>query len=192
MTSLEQKQKRILFLKYLESKGIESVSAEIERNEREVKFILHLEKVRMRRDKRIDYLLNDKVPSYDKVDFIGKQFFYLDKGSDEIFFYCNDGKIYQMYHEQEYCESVYIDGVEGDINDLINSEILNVELVIKPMKVSYGTATLTFYKFTTQKGTVTIKWFGNSTGSYSESIDIRTFDSKDIWRDTRLEVLGIN
>jgi hypothetical protein len=77
MTTLEQKQKRILFLKYLESKGIETVSAEIERNEREVKFILHLEKVRMRRDKRLNYLLNDKVTSYDKVDFIGKQFFLL-------------------------------------------------------------------------------------------------------------------
>jgi hypothetical protein len=191
MITLEQKQKRILFLKYLESKGIETVSKEIERNERDVNFILHLEKVRMRRDRRLDCLLNEKVPSYDEVNFIGKHFFYIDKGVDEIFFYCSDGKIYQMYHEQDSCESVYIENVKGDINDLINSEILNVELVTKPKKVSYGTATSTFYKFTTQKGSVTIKWFGNSNGYYSESIDIRSFESKDIWRDTRLEVLGI-
>ena len=191
MTTLQQKQKRILFLKYLESKGVETVSKEIERNERDVKFILHLQRVRTRRDERLDYLLNDKIPSYEAVNFIGKQFFYIDKEDDEIFFYCNDGKIYQMYHEQDSCESVYIEKVEGDINDLINSDILNVEVFTKPKKVSYGTSTLTFYKLKTSKGTVTIKWFGNSNGHHSESVDLRTFEAKDIWRDRRLEAFGI-
>ena len=189
MDNINKKQKRVEFLKYLESKGIETVSNQIKRNENEIRFILHLEKVRIRRDERLNYLLNDKTPSYDKVNFIGKQFFHIHKEDDEIFFYCSDGKIYQMYHEQEYSESVYIKNVKGDINDLINNEILNVELVTKDKKVSYGTATSTFYKFTTQKGSVTIKWFGNSNGRHSESIDLRTFDAKDIWRDKKMEIL---
>ena len=36
MNSLEQKQKRVQFLKYLESKGIETVSKQIQRNENEL------------------------------------------------------------------------------------------------------------------------------------------------------------
>ena len=189
MNNINKKQKRVEFLKYLESKGIETVSNQIQRNENEIKFLLHLEKVRIRRDERLNYLLNDKIPSYEKVNFIGKQFFHIDKEDDEIFFYCSDGKIYQMYHEQEHSESVYIKNIKGNIENLINTDILNVEIVTKDKKVPYGTATLTFYKFTTQKGSVTIKWFGNSNGHYSESVDFRTFDAKDIWRDKKMEIL---
>jgi hypothetical protein len=190
MNNLEQKQKRILFLKYLESKGVETVSKEIERNEREIKFILNLQRIRRRRDERLDYLLNDKI-SYSEANFVDKQFFYIDKGDDEIFFYCNDGKIYQMYHEQDSCESVYIEDIEGNLNDLLNTDILNVELVAETKKVAYGTETLTFYKFTTQKGSATIRWFGNSNGYYSESVDIGVLVLKDLWRDKRLELLAI-
>jgi hypothetical protein len=102
MTSLEKKQKRVNFLKYLESKGIETVSDQLKRNEKEIRFILNLEEVRNKREDRLNILLNE--PTYTEVNFLGKQLFYieeLEKGDDEIFFYCNDGKIYQMYHDQE-------------------------------------------------------------------------------------------
>ena len=121
MTSLEKKEKRVSFLKYLESKGIETVSDQIRRNENEIRFILHLENVRNKREDRLNLILN---PTYTEINFIGKQFFHiedLEKGDDEIFFYCNDGKIYQMYHDQESGESVYIESIEGDIKDLIET-----------------------------------------------------------------------
>ena len=191
MTSLEKKEKRVSFLKYLESKGIETVSDQIKRNENEIRFILHLEEVRNKRDERLKLLLNEKIPTYD-VNLKGKQFFYiedLEKGDDEIFFYCNDGKIYQMYHDQESGESVYIESIEGDIKDLIDTDILNADVVTIHKKEKYGTSTKTTYKFETTKGLVTINWIGTSNGRSSESVDLRAFDSKDIWRDKRLETM---
>lgn len=191
MTSLEKKEKRVSFLKYLESKGIETVSDQIKRNENEIRFILHLEEVRNKRDERLKLLLNEKIPTYD-VNLKGKQFFYiedLEKGDDEIFFYCNDGKIYQMYHDQESGESVYIENIEGDIKNLIDTDILNIDVVAISKKEKYGTSTKTTYKFETTKGLVTINWIGTSNGRSSESVEVRAFDSKDIWRDKRLETM---
>lgn len=191
MTSLEKKEKRVSFLKYLESKGIETVSDQIKRNENEIRFILHLEEVRNKRDERLKLLLNEKIPTYD-VNLKGKQFFYiedLEKGDDEIFFYCNDGKIYQMYHDQESGESVYIENIEGDIKNLIDTDILNIDVVTISKKEKYGTSTKTTYKFETTKGLVTINWIGTSNGRSSESVEVRAFDSKDIWRDKRLETM---
>lgn len=194
MTSLEKKQKRVEFLKYLESKGIETVSNQLQRNENEINFILNLEKVRNKRDERITYLLNDKVISSEnfEVNFSGKQFFHIQENEDEIFFYCNDGKIYQMYHDQESGESVYIDKIEGNIKDLIDTDILNLDVVAISKKEKYGTSTTTTYKFKTTKGLVTINWIGNSNGRNSEDVTIRTFESKDIWRDKRLETMFKN
>ena len=194
MTSLEKKQKRVEFLKYLESKGIETVSNQLQRNENEINFILNLEKVRNKRDERITYLLNDKVISSEnfEVNFSGKQFFHIQENEDEIFFYCNDGKIYQMYHDQESGESVYIDKIEGNIKDLIDTDILNLDVVAISKKEKYGTSTTTTYKFETTKGLVTINWIGNSNGRNSEDVTIRTFESKDIWRDKRLETMFKN
>ena len=194
MTSLEKKEKRVSFLKYLESKGIETVSDQIKRNENEMRFILHLEEVRNKRDERLKLLLNEKIPTYD-VNLKGKQFFYiedLEKGDDEIFFYCNDGKIYQMYHDQESGESVYIESIEGDIKDLIDTDILNADVVTIYKKEKYGTSTKTTYKFETTKGLVIINWIGTSTGRNSEEVTIRAFDSKDVWRDKRLETMFKN
>lgn len=193
MTSLEKKQKRVNFLKYLESKGIETISNQLQRNENEIRFILNLEEVRNKREDRLNILLNE--PTYTEVNFLGKQFFYieeLEKGDDEIFFYCNDGKIYQMYHDQESGESVYIESIEGDIKDLIDTDILNADVVTIHKKEKYGTSTKTTYKFETTKGLVIINWIGTSTGRNSEDVTIRAFDSKDVWRDKRLEIMFKN
>jgi len=126
-------------------------------------------------------------------NFIGKQFFYISRSDNEILFYCSDGYIWKMYHEQDCCESVYIEDIEGDIDDLINTEILNAEEVCNsdPDNEHYESVTWTFYRFATLKGYVTIRWVGSSNGYYSESVDLKALDSKEEWRDKRLEVLGV-
>lgn len=98
-------------------------------------------------------------------------------GSDNILFTLGDGRKFHLYHSQDCCESVSVDDVIGDIADLINSPLLeceevtsneNPEDVTKDYQDSF---TWTFYKMATIKGSVTIRFYGESNGYYSERVD---------------------
>ena len=123
----------------------------------------------------------------DISELVGKLFTKVELSDEEdmIRFYLDDDKFYEMFHSQDCCESVIVDDIEGDFQDLVNSPILQAEESTnsedKMGKDSYGyenSFTWTFYRFATIKGYVTIKWYGTSNGYYSESIDIerRGFD----------------
>ena len=97
-------------------------------------------------------------------------------GDEVITFYTDDG-YYEMYHSQDCCESVYVEDITGDLEDLIGSPVLlaeestsdvNPEGVVKKWQDSF---TWSFYKLATIKGYVDIRWYGESNGYYSESID---------------------
>ena len=99
----------------------------------------------------------------------------MEKDSDCIEFFCSDGTKYVMDHEQDCCESVYVEDVCGDVEDLLNSPILLAEEVQNadgPALNKYDESwTWTFYKLATIKGTVTLRWYGASNGYYSEEVD---------------------
>jgi len=110
-------------------------------------------------------------------ELLGKIVAKIDKSDDEIVFTLEDGSQYRMFHSQDCCEAVYVDDIAGDINDLIGSPITmaeeitsneNPEGVTKEYQDSF---TWTFYKLATVKGYVTIRWYGESNGYYSESVD---------------------
>jgi hypothetical protein len=114
----------------------------------------------------------------DISDLIGKiitKFDIID--NEQISIVTSDGSYYEIYHEQDCCENVSIEDINGDIEDLKNSPIIIAEEVtsdenpIGIVKEYQDSFTWTFYKFATIKGYVTIRWYGESNGYYSESVD---------------------
>ena len=97
----------------------------------------------------------------------------------QLLLFTEDGYKYSMYHDQDCCESVYIESVVGDLEDLLNEEILVAEESSSnenpaDAKVSeyQESFTWTFYKLATRKGYVDIRWYGESNGYYSESVSV--------------------
>ena len=111
-------------------------------------------------------------------DLIGKTLTKVEKvGEDKLFFLTNEGKRYKLYHHQDCCESVTIEDIVGDLDDLVGEPILIAEEATSnenPVGVTkeyQDSFTWTFYKFATRKGYVDIRWYGESNGYYSESVD---------------------
>jgi hypothetical protein len=98
-------------------------------------------------------------------------------GYDEITFIADTGQQWRMYHDQDCCEHVSVEEVIGDTADLIGTPIIVAEereSTDAPdgfdMSV-HDSCTWTFYEMRTIKGSVTIRWLGESNGYYSESVD---------------------
>lgn len=97
---------------------------------------------------------------------------------EELFLSTADEQ-FRMYHYQDCCESVYLEDIIGDLNDLIGKPILmayeasNHDKVTEAKQNEYeyfDSETWTFYHLATIKGYVTLRWVGSSNGYYSESV----------------------
>ena len=111
-------------------------------------------------------------------DLVGKTFTEIKNNGDELIFIVDDKTHYKQFHEQECCETVCIEDIEGDLNDLIETPILKAEEVSEEQSTENGSSTWTFYKLATKKGYVTIRWYGESNGYYSERVSFIQIDGK--------------
>ena len=97
--------------------------------------------------------------------------------ADEMIFKASNGMTFKFLHYQDCCENVGIEDVCGNLNDLIDSPLLIAEEVdnldgfnSEAHSENYESSTWTFYKFATNKGSVTVRWLGTSNGYYSEGV----------------------
>jgi hypothetical protein len=111
-------------------------------------------------------------------DLIGKTLTKVEKGDDYILFTATDERSYRLYHSQDCCESVNVEDVAGDLDDLVGSPILTAEESTSNTdpdgyKRDYPpeSVTWTFYRIGTIKGSVVIRFLGESNGYYSESVE---------------------
>jgi hypothetical protein len=118
-------------------------------------------------------------------DLMGKVLKEITVEDYEIRFVTVDGNIYRMFHYQDCCESVYVESVVGDVQDLIGEPILVAEEVTsyenpEGFESEYQESfTWTFYKLATRKGYVDIRWYGESNGYYSEGVSFEKQDEED-------------
>ena len=111
-------------------------------------------------------------------DLLGKKVTKIVGGAQydtEIKFYTECGYVYTMYHDQDCCESVSVEDISGDLQDLVGREIVEASEFSQDNPHASESGTWTFYKINSDswRGGVCIRWNGESNGYYSESVSIR-------------------
>ncbi len=122
-------------------------------------------------------------------------------GNEGLIFRTTDGREFHMLHQQDCCEGVTLEDVTGNFDDLIGNPITMAEVVtygggddgnwespkrvgewpedVPELEYTPESYTWTFYKLATVKGYVTLRWFGESNGYYSESVDFYELTEND-------------
>jgi len=111
-------------------------------------------------------------------NLLGKTVSSVDSSEEEIVLNFTDGHVAKWYHEQDCCEEVLVEDVNGDWEDLVGSPLLVCEERVNDDYVgtpSDDSNTWTFYTYRTLKGSVDVRWHGSSNGYYSEGVN---FDYK--------------
>lgn len=98
-------------------------------------------------------------------------------GSEYVTLLSDCGGRWHMYHSQDCCESVSIEDVVGDVEDLLGSPILLAEERKQETNGDDDLCMWTFYTIATIKGTVDIRWMGTSNGYYSVGVSVEEMQS---------------
>ena len=102
----------------------------------------------------------------------------VETSDDKIKFHLASGETVVMYHEQDCCENVYVEDIDGDIQRLAGQAVLLAEERTNsdnPLDTWDESHTWTFYTIRTNLDTVTIRWYGTSNGYYSEEVSIARY-----------------
>ena len=124
-------------------------------------------------------ILKGSVREFEEL--LGRTLYRVSQHDDELVLYLSDTNYVRFYHQQDCCESVYIEDICGDLKDLVGAPLLVAEEVSDYEGENTGeeSYTWTFYRFATRKGWVTVRWYGSSNGYYSESVSVDVVDTMD-------------
>lgn len=123
-------------------------------------------------------LLQEPVTDFE--DLAGRVLYKIEQIRDEeLLFYLTENHYVRMYHDQDCCESVVIEDIVGDLDDLVGTPLLVVEKRVSQNDIEDEHETWTYYSFRTIKGSVDIRWHGSSNGYYSESVDIEIVNGEE-------------
>ncbi len=106
------------------------------------------------------------------------------KGDRDVTLHLEDGRRFLMTHDQDCCESVWLEDVCECLDDIVGKPILIAEETSNrelppPSENSWDDShTWTFYKIVTADASVTMRWYGESNGYYSESVDCYWMESE--------------
>lgn len=94
---------------------------------------------------------------------------------DEVRFLCSDKTAYELFHETECCEQVFLEDINGEISWLVGVPILMADESRGDTGCEKDRDTnphyrWTFYRFATRKGYVDLRFLGTSNGYYSEEM----------------------
>jgi len=114
------------------------------------------------------------MTNYKIEELIGQTMADVISNGYEVVFTTVNGINYKMYHDQDCCESVLVDEVIGNLQDLVGEPILTAEETTcddgpKEYDDCYQ---WTIHTFSTRKGKVTIRWYGASNGYYGVGVDL--------------------
>lgn len=91
------------------------------------------------------------------------------RGEFSIDFLC--GSELKLYHDQDCCEDFWLEDIVGDISKLIGNPLTMCEEVSCDVRKEQN-QTWTYYKFSTIKGYVDLRFIGESNGFYSEECTV--------------------
>lgn len=101
----------------------------------------------------------------------------------ELEFYFDDGSIYRMYHSRNCCEQVYLEDIDGKIEDLIGVPMViayeSTNYNDMPPKDEYDDCYLWTFYVLAAKAHVTLRWYGASNGYYSVDVAIECIKQPD-------------
>ena len=121
--------------------------------------------------------LKGSVREFDEL--LGRTLYKAESDGEALTLFLSKTNYVRFQHHQDCCESVYIEDICGDLDDLVGSPLLEAEEVSDYEGEDTGdeSYTWTFYKFATRKGFVTVRWYGSSNGYYSESVSVDVVDT---------------
>ena len=114
-------------------------------------------------------------------ELLGRTLYRVEADDAVLTLYLSKTNYVIFQHHQSCCESVYIEDICGDLEDLVGAPLVEAEEVSNyeagPLNEYEESYTWTFYRFRTRKGSVTVRWYGSSNGYYSEDVSVEVVDT---------------